>query len=103
MCFFDFYFWIREVIVKCQAQYYNLLAQVLNNIKAFKPLISCFVVRLNQVLDHNSQLTLNACDLRQKNRMTLVEKNKNLSLTALTKICLIVFPKSHWANSGVSF
>ena len=29
---------------------------------------------LNQVLDHNSQLTLNACDLRQKNRMTLVEK-----------------------------
>jgi hypothetical protein len=40
---------------------------------------------------------------RQKNRMTLVEKNKNLSLTALTKICLIVFPKSHWANSGVSF
>jgi hypothetical protein len=22
---------------------------------------------LNQVLDHNSQLTLNACDLRQKN------------------------------------
>ena len=35
---------------------------------------------LNQVLDHNSQLTLNACDLRQKNRMTLVEKNKNLSV-----------------------
>jgi hypothetical protein len=33
------------------------------------------------VLDYNSQLTLNACDLRQKNRMTLVEKNKNLSLT----------------------
>jgi hypothetical protein len=25
------------------------------------------------------------------------------ALTALTKICLIVFPKSHWANSGVSF
>jgi len=48
------------------------------------------------VLDYNSQLTLNACDLRQKNRMTLVEKNKNLSLTALTKICLIVFPKSHY-------
>jgi hypothetical protein len=30
----------RQVIVKCQAQYYNLLAQVLNNIKAFKPLLS---------------------------------------------------------------
>ncbi|CAC9425531.1 hypothetical protein [uncultured Gammaproteobacteria bacterium] len=48
------------------------------------------------MLDYNSQLTLNACDLRQKNRMTLVEKNKNLSLTALMKICLIVFPKSHY-------
>ena len=30
----------RQVIVKCQAQYYDLLAQVLNNIKAFKPLLS---------------------------------------------------------------
>ena len=48
------------------------------------------------MLDYNSQLTLTACDLRQKNRMTLVEKNKNLSLTALMKICLIVFPKSHY-------
>ncbi len=33
---------------------------------------------LNQVLDHNSQLTLNACDLRQKNRMTLAEKKQKL-------------------------
>ncbi|CAB5501821.1 hypothetical protein AZO1586R_1331, partial [Bathymodiolus azoricus thioautotrophic gill symbiont] len=30
----------RQVIVKCQAQYYDLLTQVLNNIKAFKPLLS---------------------------------------------------------------
>ncbi|WP_090716682.1 transposase [Bathymodiolus azoricus thioautotrophic gill symbiont] len=30
----------RQVIVKCQAQYYDLLARALNNIKAFKPLLS---------------------------------------------------------------
>lgn len=30
----------RQVIVKCQVQYYDLLAQVLNTIKAFKPLLS---------------------------------------------------------------
>jgi len=30
----------RQVIVKCQAQYYDSLAQVLNNIKALKPLLS---------------------------------------------------------------
>jgi hypothetical protein len=30
----------RRVIVKCQAQYYALLNQTLNNIKAFKPLLS---------------------------------------------------------------
>lgn len=30
----------RQVVVKCQVQYYALLNQVLNNIKAFKPLLS---------------------------------------------------------------
>ena len=32
----------RKVIIKCQAQYYQLLTKVLNNIKAFKPLLSWF-------------------------------------------------------------
>jgi hypothetical protein len=27
----------RKVIIKCQAQYYQLLTKVLNDIKAFKP------------------------------------------------------------------
>jgi flagellar biosynthesis/type III secretory pathway protein FliH len=30
----------RKVIIKCQAQYYQLLTKVLNDIKAFKPLLS---------------------------------------------------------------
>ncbi|VVH51337.1 IS1380-Spn1, transposase [uncultured Gammaproteobacteria bacterium] len=30
----------RKVIIKCQAQYYQLLTKVLNNIKAFNPLLS---------------------------------------------------------------
>jgi len=35
------------------------------------------------VLDYNSQLTLNACDLRQKNRMTLVEKKQKLIINGI--------------------
>ncbi len=38
---------------------------------------------LNQALDHNSQLTLNACDLRQKNRITLVEKKQKLIIDGI--------------------
>jgi F0F1-type ATP synthase alpha subunit len=38
------------------------------------------------VLDHNSQLTLNACDLRQKNRMTLVEKKQKLIIDGIVRI-----------------
>jgi hypothetical protein len=30
----------RQVIVKCQAQYYNLLNQELNSIKAFRPVLT---------------------------------------------------------------
>ncbi len=30
----------RQVTVKCQAQYYNLLNQVLNSIKAFRPVLT---------------------------------------------------------------
>jgi len=44
------------VIVKCQAQYYNLLAQVLNNIKAFKPLLSWFKRTTKQDLPKQRRL-----------------------------------------------
>ncbi|SHN92223.1 ATPase, T2SS/T4P/T4SS family [bacterium endosymbiont of Bathymodiolus sp. 5 South] len=43
---------------------------------------------LNQVLNHNSQLTLNACDLRQKNRTTLVEKKQKLIIDGIDETLL---------------
>jgi type II secretory ATPase GspE/PulE/Tfp pilus assembly ATPase PilB-like protein len=56
---------------------------------------------LNQVLDHNSQLTLNACDLRQKNRMTLAEKKQKLIVDGIDENLLNCISSSNAVSASL--
>jgi hypothetical protein len=50
--------------------------------------------------EKNSQLTLNACDLRQKNRTTLVEKKQKLIIDGIDETLLNCIRK--WINFWAS-